>query len=69
MTNILIDVVNYNVDNIDPGVGAETEAVYVDRLKPRACDPVTQTKVIQDLCIATSKVERKVINTKSIISH
>ena len=81
MTNVLIamncmgrkdyevDVVNYAVDNMDPDVKAEMESAYSAHLQPRARDPVTQTRAIQDLLVAASKAERKVINTRTLISN
>ena len=62
-----IDVVKYAVDNMDPDVKAEMESTYTGNLTARTRDPITKTCAIQDLLIATSAAERKVINTRNLI--
>ena len=63
-----IDVVNYAVDNMDPDVKAEMELTYTGHLAARTRDPITQTRAIQAFLIAASAAERKVINTRNLIS-
>ena len=63
-----LDVVWYTVENMDPDIVGEMESSYVGHLGQRARDSVTQTLDIQQLLIHATNAEKKVNNTRNIIS-
>ena len=63
-----LDVVQNTDENMDTKIVAEMEFSYAGHLGQRARDPVTQTLDIQQLLIHATNSEKKVNNTRNIIS-
>ena len=63
-----LDVVRYTIENMDPEIVTEMESSYAVHLGQISCDPVTQTLAIQQLLIHATNDEKKVNNTRNLIS-
>lgn len=63
-----LDVVIYACDNMDPDVRRELESAHDGHLKARARDWVTQTRALNELLPVAAAAEKRVLNTRSIVS-
>ena len=67
-TDYEVDMVHHTVENMDHGVKTETGSNYTAHLKPRARNPLTQIRAVQDLLVAATKAEKPILSTKALIS-
>ena len=63
-----LDTVRYTVENMDTDIVAEIESSYAGHLGQRARDQVTQNLATQQFLIHATNAEKKVNNTRNLIS-